>query len=147
MTGKYRDQILKIIGSLPEHVVSAAAIAEVIVTMSPAHVREWAQYQHITRNLYVQPRLGPGLLKRSVVHEIAHALDDNFGVGHYFGESPHWVTLSNRLYGPEASPVETFADAMSDYLLDPVRVRASLPTVAVFLAKVLDYLKKSASIQ
>jgi len=129
-----------VLNLLPRYLVRAARINNIIPSDRPKQYNETAQYEHITRNIYVVPNLPAEVMRRSMIHEIAHALDDNFGVGHYFGESPAWAELSRRMYG-DVSVVETFAENMATHLLDPTFSRMVNPSVAKFMDEALTYLQ------
>lgn len=136
----YEGLIVRAISQLPRHFIRAARVAQIIITRKPAEVNEAAQYEHETRNIYLLPSLTPIRLKRSLIHELAHAADDNFGVLHYWGESPHWINLHQTLGAPGVPEVESFAEMMMQYLLNPVRLHRTSPVVARFMAEALAYL-------
>ena len=126
----YEGLIARTISQLPRHFVRAARVAQIIITRKPAAENEVAQYEHGTRNIYLLPSLTPIRLKRSLIHELAHAVDDNFGVLHYWGESPHWIKLHHSLGAVGVPEVESFAEMMMQFLLNPVRFRRTSPVVA-----------------
>lgn len=130
-----------ILTQLPPYIIKAARVSAIIVSERPRASNEMAQYEHGTRNIYVLPNLQPEMLKKAMYHEIAHALDDNFGVGHYFGESPAWATLSKQL-NPEYPTIEMFAEHMGQHLQDQVGHRKAMPTIARYLDYALAYLQQ-----
>lgn len=138
----YEKQIAQVVAGLPYYLVRGARIAQIIISRQPEESGERAQYEHGTRNLYLMPNLRGLELRRSLVHEVAHAIDDNFGPGHYWGESPHWIMLHRSLGRPEEHSVETFAELMMEYLLNPLGLRRSLPRIAAFMAGALRYLEQ-----
>ena len=135
----YERLIHAILRQLPPHIRYAAQLGRVIVTSRLRSAGQLAAYEHGTRNLYVSPGISRPQLKKALYHEVAHALDDNFGVGHYFGESPHWVFLSKALTSD--GPVEAFAAHMSEHLTNAPLHRRQAPVLAQFMDQALDHLK------
>ena len=120
--------------------MEAGRVSRYVLSSKPAARNRFAEYEHITRIIRIVPGLSPQVLRRAVTHELVHAVDDNFGVMHYFSESPEWVEMSRRLSLGEDS-VETFSEHMVVHLQDPVRHRKAHPLVAAFMDRALNHLK------
>jgi len=128
-----------VLKQLPPYLFRAARIQNIVISERPRASNEMAQYEHGTRNIYVLPGLNADQIRKAMFHEIAHAIDDNFSVGHYFGESPAWAHLCQQL-APNLPTIEVFAEHMSQYLQGE---RSTIPpVVARFLAQALSYLER-----
>ena len=137
----YAREIKDVLGSLPPWLVRAARIDSFEITPDPLERGKEAEYEHGSRVIYVVPRLSGFALRHALIHELSHALDDNFDVSHYFGESPEWVTLSRTVLG-RSDGVETFAESMTGHLLDSRMSHRANPKVAAFLDQSLQRLKR-----
>lgn len=127
-----------VLKQLPPYLFRAARIQNIVISERPRASNEMAQYEHGTRNIYVLPGLNADQIRKAMFHEIAHAIDDNFGVGHYFGESPAWAYLCQRL-APNLPTIEVFAEHMAQYLQgDRQRIP---PPIDRFLSEALHHLR------
>lgn len=132
----------------PPWFVRAARIKRYIVSSRPDVQQQIAMYEHGTRDLYVYPGVG-SLLQKAIGHELGHAVDDNFGLPHFFTSTPEWQKIHAEQphfdidkYRDE--PLEYFADCVTKvFMLGPDKLRTTNPKEVTFITSwVLPTLQK-----
>lgn len=135
---EYERKIREILEELPAWYVRAASISKILVTSKPEVRSQIARYQHEYRSIEVAPRVG-GLLRKALVHELAHGIDDRPGNPHFFSTRPEFVSAHQRQgnfpiqkYADEA--LEHFADVVAKAILwPPPKLRIYYPEEANFI--------------
>ena len=91
--------------------------------------------------------MGDVLLK-AIGHELAHALDDNFGAPHYFSSRVDWERIHrNQSYFDipkyAEEPLEYFADMVVKYMmLGPTKLSTTNPDEVAYIENVFAALHK-----
>ena len=134
----FERQIRSAIERYPSWFVKAARLARVIVSSREDVKNQIAMYEHGTRDLYVYPGIG-GLLQKAIGHELAHAVDDNFGLPHFFTSTPEWQLIHRNQshfdipkYRDEA--LEYFADCVTKlFMLGSTKLSMTNPAEVTFI--------------
>lgn len=122
----------------PGFFVRAARLNRIIVSNRPDVRAQIAMYEHGTRDLYVWVGVGD-ILHKAVGHELGHAVDDIFDVGHYFTGSLEWQKIHRNQshfdlpkYQEEA--LEYFADMVTKvFILGPQKLATTNPDEVRFI--------------
>ena len=133
----------------PPWLVKSARLDRVLVSSRPEIRAQQATFEHGSRTLYISDQIPQGLIERAVVHELAHAADDNFGSPHYFSSKWEWKRIHQQAqffdipkYAQES--LEYFADMVAKYVLvGPVKLSISCSHEVQFVEQyVIPVLRK-----
>jgi len=120
-TAALQRAVRGVLNSYPAWLLRAARLSRVTISSSPEVRAQVAVYNHGSREMDVSADVG-GLMRKAVGHELAHAIDDNFGHPHHFTSTPEWRRIHREqpffdLPKYRDEPLEYFADMMVKFLM------------------------------